>query len=52
MQDKLPKQCQTCLLVGECIKEGCFKEKTCTSRLERKELDPDFVQEMRERAGI
>ena len=52
MPDNLPKQCRTCILLDECVKECCLKEKECTSRLERKELDPDFVQEMRERAGI
>ena len=48
----VPKQCENCVLLYQCMELDCMKEKPCLRRLEPKKLDPDFVQEMRERAGI
>jgi len=52
MIEMVPKQCKNCILLDVCIENDCLKEKQCLSRLEPKKLDPDFVAEMRERAGI
>ena len=52
MAENLPKQCEKCVLLYRCEELHCIKETPCLSRQEPKKLDPDFVQEMRERAGI
>ena len=51
--ENLPKQCEKCFFLDYCIEMDCIKEKECkTRKLEPKKLDPDFVQEMKERIGI
>lgn len=50
--ETLPKQCEKCVLLYMCMELHCTKETPCLSRQEPINLDPDFVQEMRERAGI
>lgn len=52
LPENLPKQCEKCIQLHLCLELNCIKEKCCLSRLEPVELDPDFVQEMRERIGI
>ena len=52
MPENLPKQCEKCVLLYKCTELHCIKESPCLSRLEPKELDADFVQEMLERIGI
>lgn len=52
MPETLPKQCEKCVLLYMCMELHCTKETPCLSRQDPINLDPDFVQEMRERAGI
>lgn len=52
MNNIIPTQCEKCIQLELCKKLNCIKSDCCIHRLEPVHLDPDFVQEMRERMGI
>ena len=49
---ELPEQCEKCILVDVCVENKCVKTKPCLQRMETKPVDPDLLNEMRERMGI
>lgn len=48
----MPDQCKDCIKRDICAENECFKTKPCLTREEPKPVDPDLLNELRERMGI
>ena len=41
----IPKQCEECRLLSDCVALNCLKEKDCSSRIPQQ--DPDLLEQLK-----